>query len=196
MAGVEQQDAGGDEFVLAEPALLALGDEELADQVVAEVDAARPRVAAHEVGELGRRRGGALLDRSCDAELVHRHHPMRPVEQLRPQGARDAEEVGDHGDGDRGCESLDQVRRAVGRDRVDPRVGERGDAGPKLLDLARDEGAIDEVSAAACARAAPSPGSSSARARRTARDGPLAAASRVRRGSSPAGSGDRGACRA
>ena len=81
-----------------------------------------------------------------DAELVHRHHPMRPVEQLRPQGARDAKEVGDHGDGDRGRESLDQLRRAVSREGVDPRMGERGDAGRELLDLAGDEGAIDEVS--------------------------------------------------
>jgi hypothetical protein len=39
--GVEQKDAGRDELVLAKLALLALGDEKLADEIVASVDAAR-----------------------------------------------------------------------------------------------------------------------------------------------------------
>ena len=63
MAGIEQQDAGGDEFVFAEPASFALGDQELADQVLAEFEPVRPRVAAHEIRRILGRRGGALLDR-------------------------------------------------------------------------------------------------------------------------------------
>src|SRR5271165_2879371 len=51
MAGVEQKDAGGDEFVLAEPAAVVFGNEKLADEVVSEVGPAGARVAAHETGE-------------------------------------------------------------------------------------------------------------------------------------------------
>ena len=55
VAGVEQKDAGRDEFVLAELAAVAFRDEKLADEVVAEVGAARPGVAADEVDEFAPR---------------------------------------------------------------------------------------------------------------------------------------------
>ena len=55
VAGVEQENAGRDEFVLAEPAAVAFGREKLADEVVAEIGAARAGVAAHEIGEFARR---------------------------------------------------------------------------------------------------------------------------------------------
>ena len=148
MAGVEEEDAGRDELVLAQLPLLALRDEELADEVVPEVGATGPGVAADELREVMRRRGGALLDFARDAELVHRHHRVRPGEELRAHRARHAEQVRDHGDGNGRREGLDQVRLAVGGEGVDPLVGERGDAGCELLHLARDEGAVDEVSEA------------------------------------------------
>ena len=148
MAGVEQEDDGRHEFVLAEPAFLALGREKPADEVVARLCAARLAHSADEAGEVARRVGRAVLDRARHAELVHRDHPVRPVEKLRRNGARDADEVGDDGDRNGRREGLDEVGRAVADECVDPLVRQRGDGGLKLLDLARDEGAVDEASEA------------------------------------------------
>ena len=145
MAGVQEQDHGRDQFVLAQPSAVAFGDEKLADQIVAGIAATRARKSAHEIGECARRRGRALLDRAVHAELVHRDHPVRPFDERRPHLARNAEQVGDHGDGNGSGELGDQVGRALRRERVDPLVRQRGDPGPELFDPARDEGAIDEV---------------------------------------------------
>ena len=58
--------------------------------------------------------------------------------------ARHAEQVGDDGDGNRRREFREKIGRAFPRESVDPLMRERGDGGRELLDLARDEGAVDE----------------------------------------------------
>ncbi len=74
VAGVEQEDAGRDQLVLAQPvARLARGDE-LGDEVVGRAGAALSDVAAQESGEGLRRRHRRILHRAGAAELVHRHH--------------------------------------------------------------------------------------------------------------------------
>ena len=106
---VEEQDHGRDQFVLAQPSAVAFGDEELADQIVAEIAAPRARKGAHEIGKRARRPGRALLDLAIRPELVHRDHPVRPVDELARHLARNAEQFGDHGDGNGSGEVGDQV---------------------------------------------------------------------------------------
>ena len=127
VAGVQKQDHGRDQLVLAQLAAVAFGDEELADEIVAEIAAPRAGEAAHEIGERARRLGRALLDRAVNAELVHRDHAMRPVDELTPHLARNAEQVGDHRDRNGAGELGDEIGRASRRERVDPLVRQRGD---------------------------------------------------------------------
>ena len=98
MAGVEQQDHGCDQFVLAQPAAVAFGGEELADEILARIAAPRAGEAAHIIGEGSRRLGRAILDRAIRAELVHGDHARATSRRAEPHLARNAEEVGDHGD--------------------------------------------------------------------------------------------------
>ena len=58
---VQEQDHR-DPFVLAQSSAVAFGDEELADEIVADIAAPRTRKAADEIGERPRRLGRAFLD--------------------------------------------------------------------------------------------------------------------------------------
>ena len=112
MARVQKQDHGRDQLVFAQFASVAFGDKELADEIVAKVAAPRAGIAAHEIGERARRLGRAILDRAVYAELIHRHHAMRPVDELMAHVARHAEEIGNDGDGNGASELGDELGRA------------------------------------------------------------------------------------
>ena len=62
MAGVQKQDDGCDQLVLAQLAAVAFGDEKLTDEILAEIAASRAGEIAHVVGETARRLGRAVLD--------------------------------------------------------------------------------------------------------------------------------------
>ena len=128
VAGVQQEDAGGDQFLFAEPAAIGLGGDELTDQVVAQSAAPLLDIAAQERGEGSGRRHGLVLHRAGAAELIHRDHPMRPIEQLPPHIGGNAKQFGDDDDRDARGELLDKIDLAAGLEAVDQLVGERGDA--------------------------------------------------------------------
>ena len=123
----------------------AFGDEKLTDEIIAKIAAPRASEAAHIIGESARRLGRAILDGAHHAELVHRDHAMRPVDELTPHVARNAEQVGDHGDRNGASEFGDEIGRALGHERVDPLMRQSLDLRSELFDPARDEGAVDEV---------------------------------------------------
>ena len=114
VAGVEKQDRGRDDIVLAEPALLGLRGDEAGEKVFPRTAASLGDEAPHKGGEVLCRGDGAALHVLIAAELVHGHHSVRPVEQHGGHVLRYAEEVGDDGDGDGSCEARQQVRLAVG----------------------------------------------------------------------------------
>ncbi len=85
-------------------------------------------------------------DRICGAwrDRAGRSYPVRPAEHFRGEFARNADEVRDDGDRYGRGELFDEVGGPLGLKRVDPLVRQLGDAGRELLDLARNEGAVDE----------------------------------------------------
>ena len=145
MARVQKQDHSRNQLVLAQACAVAFGDEELADEIVARIAAPHAGKAAHEVGERARRFRRPVLHGAVNAELVHRHHAMRPIDELAPHVARRAEEVGDHRDRNGAGELGDELGRAVLSKCVDPLVRQRRDLRREFFDAARDEGAIDEA---------------------------------------------------
>ena len=194
MAGVEQQDDRRDEFVLAEAALVALGGDELRDEIVAGLAPAQGDKCAHVGREIARGRGCGVLVGACRGELIHRHHLVRPVEQPRRIDGRRADQRRDHADRKRRGEAGDEI--VARRELVDQPLGHFGDGGRQPLDLARHEGAVDEG-------AQPRVLGRLQLQQRMALDGVEigqmiagAAASRVLRASPNAGSAGRSACRA
>ena len=83
MAGVQHEDAGRDQLPLGEAALVGLGADELADEIVGSRAAPPLNIAAQERGKLARRRRRAVFGLARSPELIHRDHAMRPVEQAR-----------------------------------------------------------------------------------------------------------------
>ena len=109
MTGVQEQDHGCDELVFAQFAAIGFGDEKLTDEIIAKIAAARASEAAYIIGESAGRLGRAILNCAIRPELVHRDHAMRPVDELTPHVARNAEQVGDHGDRNGASEFGDEI---------------------------------------------------------------------------------------
>ena len=117
---------------------------EMADEVVAR---ACRRSATCPGGTLRRRASpstAACSTARVAAELVHRDHAMRPVQQHRRVGGVDAQELGDQDDRNRRREGVDQVDPPLAIEAVDELVRQGRDARPQPLDLARHEGPVDQ----------------------------------------------------
>ena len=89
VAGVEQQDAGGDQLVLGQPVALGVAHlHQVGEQVVARGGAPLGGQLAQVGDELGGRPLGGVLDRRRPPVLVHLHDRVRPRPQQRPVGLR------------------------------------------------------------------------------------------------------------
>ena len=157
MAGIEQQNGGGNDLLLAQALPVLVCRDHQAEQVLARRPAALGDHLLQIVHEVDRRTVGVVLARLVDAEHVHRHHPVRPVEQLRRHLRRQADHFGDDDGGDRRRIGINQVDRAVGGEAVDELVRQGSNTRPQLLDVTRNESSVDEGSATACGPAAPAP---------------------------------------
>ena len=91
------------------------------------------------------RRDRGVLVGATAAELVHGHHLVRPVEQLRRHFGRHARELGDEDDRNGRGEGIDQVDPPLALEAVDQIMRQRGDPRPQPLDLAGDERAVDQL---------------------------------------------------
>ena len=94
--------------------------------------------------EIDRRLVGVELGLVGDAVHVHLDHAVGPVEQLRRHLGGQADHLGDDDGRDRRGEGFDQLGAAIGLEAVDDLVGQPLDARPQLLDMARDEGPVDQ----------------------------------------------------
>ena len=148
MAGVEQEDAGGDQLLFVQLARLVRRRDQLRDEVVARRFSPLGDEIAQIGGEGARRRGGAVLDGARHAELVHRHHRMRPREELVGHLDGRAEEARDGHHRNRLGEGGDEVVRAVLAHQGRPLLGQGRDRRREPLDRARDERAVDEAAQA------------------------------------------------
>ena len=135
VAGVEQDDDGGDELRISEAPAFDLDLDQACHEVVLRLPSPLADDAQHVVTELGRcQRGGlGLLERRV--ELVHLHHRVRPVEQVAPAVGGDAEEPADDRDRVRLGEVAQQIEPAVGQQLV----GELRAGAAQRLDRARGE---------------------------------------------------------
>ena len=86
-------------------------------------------MSAHEVRKFPRRLGGAVLGGAAGAELVHRDHAVRPIEQPRPHRARNADEVGDDARRESACELRDEIGRASSCESLDQLIASAAMAG-------------------------------------------------------------------
>src|SRR5690606_34655090 len=137
---IEEEDAGGDQFVGGEPLALHLGRDEVGDEVVGGARAAFVHVAAQEGDEGFRGRDGGLLGRAAAAGLVHPDHRVRPGEKVRAAFLGHAEEPGNDDHRQALGEGRQQVERAL-RKGVDQVMREGRDLGRQRGDPARGEGA-------------------------------------------------------
>jgi hypothetical protein len=67
-----------------------------------------------------------------------------PFDQLRGHLGRRADQLGDHGDRNRGREGGNQIRLSGLLETIDQSMRQRRDARRQTLDLARNERAIDQ----------------------------------------------------
>ena len=75
------------------------GGDELGDQVVGGGRTASLDVVSKKGAELLGRGDGGTFDFGAAAGLIHRHHGVGPVQQIRPEGVWNAQEPGDDRDG-------------------------------------------------------------------------------------------------
>jgi hypothetical protein len=88
---------------------------------------------------------GPVLDRAVAAGLIHRHHVMRPEEQLLGHVGGNAEQIADHDHRNGGGEVGYELGLALLFNAVDQAIGKAGDRGAQAFHLARQEGAVDEA---------------------------------------------------
>ena len=149
VAGIEEEDGGGDEFVVGEGGVIVITSrDELGEKVPGGMSAAFFEEVAHVSAEREGCGYGTILNGTVATGLIHGDHVMGPREDLRGHVGRDAEEVGDDHDGDgfgKGCE---EVGGAGGFELVDEVVGEGFDWRAEAFDLAGEEGRVDEAAEA------------------------------------------------
>ena len=109
MAGIEQQDRGRDEFIGRELLAFLFRRDQLRQEIVARLSPAPLDIVAHEAGEFERCRDGLRLDLRIAPRLIHRHHAMRPGQELRRHLARHAEQIGDDRHGDGCCKTFKKI---------------------------------------------------------------------------------------
>lgn len=120
VAGVEEEDGGGDKFVVGERgAVRVAGGEELGEKVVLRMPAPLGEVGAHVFAEGDSRGNGAIFHGAVAAGLIHGDHVVGPREDLRGQVRRNSEKAGDDHDGDGFGEGLDEVGGTGGGELVD-----------------------------------------------------------------------------
>ena len=84
MAGIEEQNASRDEFGFAQSALLRMRFNQLANEIIARRPAPRFDKVAQKSSERARGGNRAVLNLARHAELIHRHHCVRPLQQVAP----------------------------------------------------------------------------------------------------------------
>lgn len=145
VAGIEEQDRGGDKLVGRELGPVFLGGDELAQKVVGRRTAL---LVDHldDIGAEGIGRGhGLILDLAGAAGLIHRHHGVGPVEEVFGAVGGNAKEAADHQNRDRAGEGVEEVEGAGGGKPVDQLMGQLGDLGAEAGDTAAGEGAQDKA---------------------------------------------------
>ena len=96
---VQQQDAGRDHLGQGQARAVFFGGDELGDQVVGGGRTASLDVVSKKGAELLGRGDGGTFDFGAAAGLIHRHHGVGPMQQIRPEGVWNAQEPGDDRDG-------------------------------------------------------------------------------------------------
>ncbi len=144
VAGVEEQDAGGDQLPLGQRVAVVHDGRQAADQVVARVGAPVREEGPQVVPELD-----ARLDRLARrglgwVELVHEADVGRPRPQLVAIRLRDPEQLGDDRHRQRLDIVCDEVDLARAADRVEQAVDDRLDAPAHGFDGSRRERLEDQ----------------------------------------------------
>jgi hypothetical protein len=133
VAGVEQQHHGRHQLVVTEP-----GREQVGGQVLPGRATPVGEVLTHQPGELHRRTHGCVDDLSGGLGLVHPDDRLRPAAQGRDIGTGEADQLGDHQDGQRLGVLPEHVETARVH-LVEQRGGERLDARAQPFDVAAVE---------------------------------------------------------
>jgi hypothetical protein len=124
MSGVQQQHARADQLVLGEPVAFVEHVGECGDQVLARARATLPREHSQILGELDARAHRVALGIDRWVELVQLADVGRPRPQQMTVRLRHAEDLGDHGDGERLGDRRQEVELPGARDRVGEPVGD------------------------------------------------------------------------
>lgn len=149
VAGVEEEDGGGDEFVVGErSAFFVASGEELGEEVVGGLAASVGEVGTHVLTEGEGGGDGAVFHGAVAAGLIHGDHVVGPREDLRGHVGGHAEKAGDDHDGNGLGEGFYQVGAAGGLELVDEVVGELFDLWTQAFDLAGEEGRVDKTAEA------------------------------------------------
>ena len=143
MPCIEEQDRGADNLWLAQPSAAGSRRHQLGQQVIAWVGAAGGDFRADECREIPRRDICRALLGDATAELVHRHHRVRPGQELGRHLPSNPKESRDHTNRDGGGVGLQQIN-TVPTKIVDQSIGQYRDVRPQPLDLPGDERASDQ----------------------------------------------------
>ena len=151
VTGIEQQDAGGDQFIGAQPAFGIFGGDETGDQIILWIAAPLVDVFSQKCAELCGCGGCPVFCLTCASGLIHRHHGVGPAEILFGQRVRDAKKT---------CNDMDRQLRAIGGQQVefilwegvDQLVTQGYDLWSERFDLPRCESPQDQFARPCVAR--------------------------------------------
>ncbi len=145
MAGIEQQDAGRDQLVLAQPLAHLVALDQSADQIRAGLGAPLGDHTAQIGAELDHGGIGARLLGLGGAGLVELDDLARPVAHRLPVVRRHAQHLADHRDRQRLGELRDEIEAVTRRQTIEAVGDDRLHPVAQILDPLRREGAADHA---------------------------------------------------